>query len=549
MNIEDKKGDNLNQSNAITQQGIIKPKKSILMVFITAISVIFSPIGLIVLWLFTRWNKKTKLLLSAIGLALFTVSIFLNNKLNQNPPIPQNQSTIDIKSMQPIGFEYSDYKTDGSYAYCDDRETINKFELSSFKVLDAYYATDGQTVYYACQPLPNSDPKTFKNLESCYSKDDNNVYNAPNIIAEADPASFVDLGNCYGKDKRAIYYDGKSITAHVETFQIDGSGYSHDKNQIYYYGTPISGSDVTSLVFMGYGYIRDKNNVYYQGEAIEGSDPSTSSYLGAYVKDKNGIYREGKLVTGIDLATAKYLGYLYFVDKNHVYYDGSIMPNTDRATFTILDKTPENEDTYYGKVYAKDKSTVFYGSEPIFEADPATFEIVGSYQLRAKDKNNRYYKGKIDPILTNNPITLFVNDPICKPIDSGYSLPNKITPLFLQDTTDKGFEAIVRKSSQNDRAYFDVVSNQLPDSGSPYQAWVLHPDNKGNICGGTLLGNLIKETSTETYGISFNDYDYYSDSNIIVITSGKTDGVIQSLNDPNIILKGSYEVKPYIQSP
>lgn len=374
MNIEDKKGDNLSQDTPIVQQSSIKQKKSILMVVLTAISVFFSPIGLLILWIFTRWSKKTKLLLSAVGLVLFAFSIFLNNKLNQKTHTLQNQSTIDIKNMQPIGFEYSNYVTDGTYAYCNDGGNISKFDLSSLKVIDPYYATDSQTVYYACQPLLNSDPKTFIRLDSCYSKDSNQVYTGFNILSQADPNSFEDLGICYGKDNKTIYLDGEPIAnADIKTFELDGSSYSHDKNQVYYFGKPLYEVDPRSMVYMGYGYIRDKNYIYYSGEAIEGSDPRTSSYLGAYIKDKNGIYNEGKLITGIDLVTAKYLGYLYFVDKNHVYYNGSIIPNADPVSFTVLNKTPENGDTYYDKVYAKDKSTTYYGSDPIIEADRSTF--------------------------------------------------------------------------------------------------------------------------------------------------------------------------------
>lgn len=548
MNIEGKGEDNLSQDTPIVQQSSIKQKKSILMVVLTAISVFFSPIGLLILWIFTRWSKKTKLLLSAVGLVLFAFSIFLNNKLNQKTHTLQNQSTIDIKNMQPIGFEYSNYVTDGTYAYCNDGGNISKFDLSSLKVIDPYYATDSQTVYYACQPLLNSDPKTFIRLDSCYSKDSNQVYTSFNILSQADPNSFEDLGICYGKDNKTIYLSGEPIAnADIKTFELDGSSYSHDKNQVFYFGQPIFGADPSSMVFMGYSYFRDKNYIYYNGKAIEESDPRTSSFIGPYIKDKNGIYNEGILVTDIDLATAKYLGYLYIVDKSHVYYDGIIIPNADIKTFSVINKIPENVDTYYSKVYAKDNNTVYYGSDPIYEADPATFEIDETHQLRAKDKNNRYYREKIDSLSSKNTSTLFVNNNACKPVNSGYSLPNKIIPLFLRDATNKGFEAIVRKYSQNNRVYFDLTSNQLPDSKAPYQAWILFPDDKNNICGGVLLGDLIKDPTTETYNISFNDYDYNSDSNIIVITSGKTDGVIQSLNNPNIILKGSYEIKPYIQ--
>lgn len=536
-----------------------KPQINRTNIFVLAFTVVLLlfiyPIGLIFLWFLTRLSKKVKIILSLVMLIIFFLTIGYLRKFLISPQttLTNTQNAVDISKMQIIGSRYSSYHTDGKDIYCDFGGVIRDVNLAVFKVLDNTYATDDKTVYYACLPISGSNPNSFKLLASCYSLDKNQVYSGPQVVSGADPETFEDLGICYGKDKSYIYLNGKRIEgADVSSFKHDGGTYGHDKNTIYYFDKPISGTDPASFVFMGYEYIRDRNAIYYQGIPIEGSDPNTASYIGAYVKDKTGIYNNGKRILTVDMETAQYLGYLYFNDKENVYYDGKILPNADARTFKVLAEKPETVDTYYSTVYAKDIESVYYGTSVVQGADPATFAVADEYNIRGRDKNSRFYKGKVETVSnkqSSNNITQLQVISDCQPLSLGLELPSNVAALFLQEIAKRGYEAIVRKSSIDDRAYFDVVTNQLPDSGAPYNLWIVYPNEKGKICGGVSLGKMIKDPNVGVWTISFSDYDYRDDANVILITSGNLDTpdtMLSSMDDSHVVLRGFFGQTDYV---
>lgn len=76
----------------------------------------------------------------------------------------------------------------------------------------------------------------------------------------------------------------------------------------------------------------------------------------------------------------------YAKDKNGIYYAGKLIYVSDKDTFVAPWKSE----------YAKDKYKVYYAGEVIVEADVSSFEVIKDEKnFEAKDKNHKYYRGKI----------------------------------------------------------------------------------------------------------------------------------------------------------
>lgn len=137
----------------------------------------------------------------------------------------------------------------------------------------------------------------------------------------------------------------------------------------------------------------------------------------------------------------------------------------------------------------------------------------------------------------------------CIPLSAGLKKSAGTSALFLQEPEKRGYEGIVRKSTQNGKVIFDIVTNQLPDSGVPYLVWIAYPNTSGKICGGTKLDPMTQDPTTKTWQASFDDSVYKDDANVILITSGKLDtpdGNLHSMNDIHVILRGFFGQTDYV---
>jgi len=141
----------------------------------------------------------------------------------------------DPKTFQAV--HYSDLiSKDANHIFCENKlltTDVQNFKL--FEQLDPpqyepNLSLDGSAVYYRCDKLENSDPKTFTKLygqetnstDDGFYKDKNNVYyHQYRFYADAD--SFHDLGNGYAKDKNAIYFNdkGKVHYADLKSFHVN----------------------------------------------------------------------------------------------------------------------------------------------------------------------------------------------------------------------------------------------------------------------------------------------------------------------------------------
>lgn len=150
----------------------------------------------------------------------------------------------------------------------------------------------------------------------------------------------------------------------------------------------------------------------------------------------------------------------------------------------------------------------------------------------------------------SSPVPEFSYESNCTPLTIGLG-KDKTSALFLQETEERGYEGIVRKTIQDGKVYFDIVTNQLPDSGVPYSAWIAYPDKDGNVCEWVSLGDLTKdEQGTGIWTISFGESEYTDDMNVVLITSGKLDtesGYLTSMDDPHVILWGFFGQAGYVE--
>lgn len=333
---------------------------------------------------------------------------------------------ISSSNLKYVGKEYSSFFTDGKRIFCYEapkQEELNNndfvsidgksygriiknVDFSKFKIIDNYFAKDDTTVYYNCQPIAESDPKTYKLLSKGYGfgVDKNNVYRLTKKINSADPKTFTSLGDDYSKDKQNVYYLNEKVEGSDPiSFFVLSNNYSKDKNNVYYFGKKIFGADPKTFTNLGKEYFKDVNNVYFEGKLVEGMDPKTSSFLGymyyakdknliyyngqkiegsdaksfryfgSYIRDKTGIYVERKRINNFDEKTLKYIGFQFYKDKNNIYMNGVVF-SSDVDGFQLIDKRSENGNNYYVDVYTKDKGQVYYGSKYLENLDPATIK-------------------------------------------------------------------------------------------------------------------------------------------------------------------------------
>ncbi len=151
------------------------------------------------------------------------------------------------------------------------------------------------------------------------------------------------------------------------------------------------------------------------------------------------------------------------------------------------------------------------------------------------------------------------NTNIAPPVDSSCKifwvdpiLPEEgnIEPLFLRTTNSEiatGFEAIIRRSVQNNVLTIDVVTNLLPETHSPYYLWAVATGQNDSICIQNNIGQLEKIGEEGPWGAGpFTiPVENVNDAQIFLITtngkgSNATDK-IESLSDPNIVLWGAYK--------
>ena len=233
--------------------------------------------------------------------------------------------------------------------YSSDIGVIEWVDITSFKVLDNFYAKDKNRVYYWWAPLSSADVESFEVI----ILQNNGVKDQKSIA----------------KDKNSVYMDNRAYRADVKSFTL-----------------------VSSFPSLRY-YFKDINNVYWSAGyyliTLKWANPTTFEVLWTFIsRDDKNIYITAdipfSIIPGIDIATFKYIWWLVTADKNHVYYKNTIIENL----------SPRNLIELWEGFYKK--KTKIYGAWIwIIEGiDMETFECLPSVVKDRKecgDKNYKYY--------------------------------------------------------------------------------------------------------------------------------------------------------------
>ncbi len=246
----------------------------------------------------------------------------------------------DISTFAPIvdrtgGAFFKDAKEVYSCDYdCPDGglKVIPGADPSTFTIVDQYYATDKNHVYFrsASHPKENvdfelsvidiisgADPATFQPFSypdspgspSFYARDVNNVYYKDELVAGADPMTFAALSGWaqdYGKDASHVFFKNQTIAgADVASFDVAtgtprfslNGDYAWDRSNAYYDGHIISSVDIATFRALDDDYSRDAKNIYYDGASVPGADPKTFKILmPPYAEDATHVYYQGVLL-------------------------------------------------------------------------------------------------------------------------------------------------------------------------------------------------------------------------------------------------------------
>jgi len=282
-----------------------------------------------------------------------------------------------IPNVNPNSFlvlkngNHGDYGTDGINIY-HGGSIIKRADVHSFKILNRYYSTDKNTVFYFNRIVNEADRKSFR----AFDYDDYSPY------------------EYCAADKYNLYERGVKFTNANPNKVRFLDGYIADDKNVYdnYNGFLIEGRDGKTFQVLNQNYTKDKNGGYDVNGKIEGSDGKTFQSLGeGYSKDKNSVYYHSTKIEGVDAKTFQVVSLCFTKDKNNVYYwlrptEKRVIENADPKTFQLLSEELAIESDVY-RYHAKDKNYVFYHTQIIEGADLETFEYL-------KDQNGVYCSDK-----------------------------------------------------------------------------------------------------------------------------------------------------------
>ncbi len=295
-----------------------------------------------------------------------------------------------INSCSPLGNPVDEKKSDSHY-YNKQKSDINYspmgnwFELantpmnadvSSFKVLTRYLATDKHRAYFMQHPIAEGkvDLKTFHAKEGFYMSmiglDRNHVYQfskeygaeiksiVPVKIEGADPATYEAIDYLWAKDDENFFYRQQKVPVDYNSFETLGESFSRDKDSIYYHALSnfksISADIGSFKILHERYYAMDRNTVF------------VNHYTGN---------EEDTHVIPIPIApgeTVRLLNEAYVQIGARIFY-GAEPVDLDASTTEII-----------GTYYIKDHKKVFYQDQWLQDADPQSFSTIGDFNVGDK---------------------------------------------------------------------------------------------------------------------------------------------------------------------
>ena len=178
------------------------------------------------------------------------------------------------------------------------------FEVVNYKGIECMntYAKTNKEVYKASEKQKQViNPKDFKIIDNYYATDGNKIYLMCDLIPlNGNANEYIQVGNLCIKNQTEVYCNGRLIGADSKSFVHLSRGYYKDKYAVYYLGNIIYGLDPNTFELLGWGYLRDYKNLYYLNEnthyitKIEDADLSTFVVLTeGKAKDNFKSYNQG----------------------------------------------------------------------------------------------------------------------------------------------------------------------------------------------------------------------------------------------------------------
>lgn len=226
-----------------------------------------------------------------------------------------------------------DYAKDATHIFCYEK-TLST-DVANFKryveidpnMWDTNIAMDSNSVYYNCDKLPNSDPKTFTIIRTeipeyyshfYYYKDKNQAYSDGLVIQGADPSSFQPIDPLFSKDSGHIFCYETTLTTDVQNFKkyvppehpLWPSRFSLDSNSVYIDCTKLENSDSKTFVAFendqGYEeFSKDKNNAYFEAQKLA-ADATTFKEIGRhYASDNTQVFYKNLKISGTETKSFK----------------------------------------------------------------------------------------------------------------------------------------------------------------------------------------------------------------------------------------------------
>lgn len=238
-----------------------------------------------------------------IGIIEFLIQNGADVNEMTHPHGPGWSSTGNVKVLDLINQLISKYPEDDDSTYIQIRNILVKNGATSFYPTEAEMDVAKQQYN---KDLENGYTQKLSGLEFETKKPKIAIYYYNTWLTNlSKPESFSILNPYYATDGEKVWFRGKIVSdSNSHTFQVlkEGSGfYAKDKTHIFAYGKKLEDSKSEDYKFLDDFFLQSNENIYYEFKKIAGVDVSSWQMIKwPYSKDKNNVYREEKVLEGED---------------------------------------------------------------------------------------------------------------------------------------------------------------------------------------------------------------------------------------------------------
>jgi hypothetical protein len=221
---------------------------------------------------------------------------------------PSENGRIDIPlpDADPktfVRFKGFEYGRDIKRAYWRGM-VVSGAHPDKFVCLGDNYSKDDEHVFWSERKIVGARPDSFLilNGKDLWSRDAKDIFFADLALGVIKPESFKLIDAFWATDGQAYYFIRQFcqvgiLPSDFRSTRLINGAYAVDKDLAYFRTKPISGSDPQTFRALNEWYAIDKNSAYFEGSTIEGADLSTFRQEGLYhtAKDKLHTYFLGKV--------------------------------------------------------------------------------------------------------------------------------------------------------------------------------------------------------------------------------------------------------------